>query len=307
MYNLLGSRAGKVQLQFLGQCLTDEAQEWFYQQVERFDHEIKHWDLESVIMGLQKWFMLTLLLNKVAVNYDNIVQGTMTVQKLHQELLKLAKQMVELPDAYSYRRRFMDVLKPEIREQVLRKGFTPEFSKIDELIEQATAIAEHSHAQHTTTTQNKSSKNQNAGSSKQHKSGSRPVQNQQTTQSLSAGGGNVRVNPTYSKNAVKLGNTMNKPTQSNPVRTAAKANNTVVCFNCNQPGHIQPNCPFPDKNRRIVGARIEEVILEEEEGQIEEFDEGTPHPEEQQDWENQPEDDDQQYHFDDEEYEMKIH
>ncbi|KIJ54598.1 hypothetical protein M422DRAFT_240670 [Sphaerobolus stellatus SS14] len=54
MYNLLGPRAGKVQLQFLGQCLTDEAQEWFYQQVERFDQEIKHWNLESIMMGLQK-------------------------------------------------------------------------------------------------------------------------------------------------------------------------------------------------------------------------------------------------------------
>ncbi|KIJ29475.1 hypothetical protein M422DRAFT_269132 [Sphaerobolus stellatus SS14] len=42
MYNLLRPRAGKVQLQFLGQCLTDEAQEWFYWQVEQFDHEIKH-------------------------------------------------------------------------------------------------------------------------------------------------------------------------------------------------------------------------------------------------------------------------
>ncbi|KIJ25037.1 hypothetical protein M422DRAFT_274078 [Sphaerobolus stellatus SS14] len=30
MYNLLGPGVGKVQLQFLGQCLTDEAQEWFY-------------------------------------------------------------------------------------------------------------------------------------------------------------------------------------------------------------------------------------------------------------------------------------
>ncbi|KIJ52179.1 hypothetical protein M422DRAFT_243782 [Sphaerobolus stellatus SS14] len=37
MYNLLGPRASKVQLQLLGQCLTDEAQEWFYWQVERFD------------------------------------------------------------------------------------------------------------------------------------------------------------------------------------------------------------------------------------------------------------------------------
>ncbi|KIJ44435.1 hypothetical protein M422DRAFT_252036 [Sphaerobolus stellatus SS14] len=88
-------------------CLTDEVQEWFYQ---------------------QKWFMLTLLLNKVAVNYDNIMQGSMTAQQLHQELLKLAKQMIELPDVYSYRRRFMSALKPDIREQVLKKGFTPEFS-----------------------------------------------------------------------------------------------------------------------------------------------------------------------------------
>ncbi|KIJ49741.1 hypothetical protein M422DRAFT_246087, partial [Sphaerobolus stellatus SS14] len=59
MYNLLGPQASKIQLQLLGQCLTDEAQEWFYRQVERFDREVKHWDLESVLMGLQKWFMPT--------------------------------------------------------------------------------------------------------------------------------------------------------------------------------------------------------------------------------------------------------
>ncbi|KIJ39119.1 hypothetical protein M422DRAFT_257994 [Sphaerobolus stellatus SS14] len=37
MYNLLGPQVCKVQLQFLGQCLTDEAQEWFYRNVEQFD------------------------------------------------------------------------------------------------------------------------------------------------------------------------------------------------------------------------------------------------------------------------------
>ncbi|KIJ38962.1 hypothetical protein M422DRAFT_258377 [Sphaerobolus stellatus SS14] len=259
---------------WVASCLTDEAQEWFYRQVERFDREIKHWDLESIMMGLQKWFMPTLSLNKVAVGYDRLMQGSMTVQQLHQQLTKLAKQMVELPDAYSYRRRFMDALKPDIRDLVLRKGFTAKFSKIDELVEQAvtldnakcytsgynsnqsssyvnrTATAEHSRAPHTTT-QNKSS-NPNAGSSNQHKSGSNPVQNRLTTQLLLTGGVGI-------------------PTQSNPIRTAAKANDTVVCFNCNQP----------------------------------EFDEYAPHPEEQQEYEDQPEEDDQQYRFDDEEYETR--
>ncbi|KIJ45965.1 hypothetical protein M422DRAFT_250757, partial [Sphaerobolus stellatus SS14] len=297
MYNLLGPRAGKVQLQFLGQCLTDEAQEWFYRQVERFDREIKHWDLESIMMGLQKWFMPTLSLNKVAGSYDRLMQGSMTVQQLHQQLTKLAKQMVELPDA----------------DAVLKKGFTAEFSKIDELVKQAvtldnakcytsgynsnlsssyanrtTSSTEHSQTQQTTTSHRSS--NANAGTSNQHKSGSNPVQNQTTTH----------------RNPVKPGNTVNRPTQSNPIRNAAKANNPVVCFNCNQTCHIRPNCPFPDKDRRVAGARIEE-ILEEDEGQIEEFDDYVPHPEEQQEDGDQPEEDDQQYHFDDddEEYETR--
>ncbi|KIJ22697.1 hypothetical protein M422DRAFT_276840 [Sphaerobolus stellatus SS14] len=297
MYNLLGPQASKIQLQLLGQCLTDEAQEWFYWQVERFDQEVKHWDLESVLMGLQKWFMPTLSLNKVAVGYDHLMQGSMSVQQLHQQLTKLAKQMVELPDAYSYRRRFMNALKPSIREEVLGKGFTAKFSKIDELMKQAVivdnvkcytsgynsnqssayankpATVNHKRVQQSTIL-NRSS-NANAGSSNQHRTGNNNFQSRSTPQSMSAGGGNVRNN-----------NPIYRPTQSNPVRIAPKANNPV--------------------DRRIAGASIEEVILEEDEGQIEEFDEYAPHPEEQQEFEDQPEEDDQHYRFDDdEEYETR--
>ncbi|KIJ40085.1 hypothetical protein M422DRAFT_257156 [Sphaerobolus stellatus SS14] len=195
MYNLLGPRASKIQLQLL----------------ERFDREIKHWDLESVLMGLQKWFMPTLSLNKVAVGYDHLMQGSMNVQQLHQQLTKLAKQMVELPDAYSYRRQFMNALKPSIREEVLGKGFTAEFSKIDELVEQAVivdnakcytsgynsnqssayankpATVDYKHVQQSTTL-NRSS-NVNAGSSNQHRPGNNNFQNRSTPQSMSAGGG----------------------------------------------------------------------------------------------------------------------
>ncbi|KIJ23249.1 hypothetical protein M422DRAFT_276210 [Sphaerobolus stellatus SS14] len=240
MYNLLRPRAGKVQLQFLWQCLTDEAQEWFYWQVERFDREIKHWDLESIMMGLQKWFMPTLSLNKVAVSYDCLMQGSMTVQQLHQQDL------------------------------VLRKGFTAEFSKIDELVEQVVTL---DNAKHYTSGYNSNqsssynrSSNPNAGSSNQHKSGSNTVQNRPTTQLLLTGGGNVRDPP----KAILLGLMQKQTTQL-----------------------------------RAAGARIEEAILEEDEGQIEEFDEYAPHPEEQQEYEDQPEEDDQQYHFNDEEYETR--
>ncbi|KIJ29537.1 hypothetical protein M422DRAFT_269070 [Sphaerobolus stellatus SS14] len=285
LYNLLGPKAAKVQIQLLRQCLSGEAQEWFY----------------------RHWFMPTLSLNKVAVKDDNITQGSMTVQQLHQELSKLAKQMIELPDADSYRRRFMSALKPDIRESVLEECLTPEFTPIGELVEEAVKVdnakcyttgyntnhrsstnartntANHNHGQHNTT-QHKSSSGQNAGSSNQHHSGNIPVQNRQTNQVLSARGGDVRTVPAQARNPVpeRQGGAVNRPTQSNPNRNAPTTNNSIVCLNCNQPGHIRPNCPFPDKDRRVSGARIEEVILEEDEGQNGEFDLDEPHPEERQ-------------------------
>ncbi|KIJ47452.1 hypothetical protein M422DRAFT_248858 [Sphaerobolus stellatus SS14] len=249
--------ASKIQLKFLGQCVTEEAQKWFYRQVEWFDQQIKHWSLESIMMRLQKWFMLMLSLNKVAVNYDNIMQGSMTVQQLHQELSKLAKQMSELADAYSYRRRFMSALKPDIREQVLKKGFIPEFSKIDELVEEAVMV---DNAKCYT-----SGYNSNHGSSYLHRTATMEHScaqdtNTQNKSSSNPNGGDVRANPTYTRNPGKPGNTVNQPAQSNPIRTAVKV--------------------------RVAGARIKEVILEEDEGQIEEFDEYATHPEEQQEYED---------------------
>ncbi|KIJ34040.1 hypothetical protein M422DRAFT_264002 [Sphaerobolus stellatus SS14] len=195
--------------------------------------------------------MPTLLMNKVAVNYDSIMHGSMTVQQVHQKLSKLAKQMIELPDAYLYRIKFMNVLKPDIRDQVLKKGFTPEFSSIDELVNEAVTL--------------------------------------DNAKCYGGHGGVVAKHP-------------------------LEENAPIVQFAPPPDFHtfVVLSVLAADSERRVAGARIDKVILEEDEGQIEEdegqieeFDEGTPHPEEQQDWEDQPEEDEQQYHFDDDKYEMR--
>ena len=134
LYNFLTPRVRKVQLQLLGQFLTDEAQEWFYRNVEHYDRDVKHWDLESVIMGLQKWFMPTQSLHKIALQYDLMTQGSRTVQVLHQDLTTLAKQMVTPPDEYSYKHRFFSALKSDIRSELLKKGYNPEFSELEDIL-----------------------------------------------------------------------------------------------------------------------------------------------------------------------------
>ena len=55
---LLGETSIKMQADYLGTCLTGEAQEWFYRNV--FDRQVREWTLETVAQGLQRRFLHTL-------------------------------------------------------------------------------------------------------------------------------------------------------------------------------------------------------------------------------------------------------
>ena len=51
---LLGETSIEMQVDYLGTCLTGEAQEWFYRNVEQFDRQVREWTLETVAQGLQR-------------------------------------------------------------------------------------------------------------------------------------------------------------------------------------------------------------------------------------------------------------
>ena len=51
---LLGEASTDMQVNYLGTCPTGEVQEWFYRNVERYEHQVHEWTLETVVQGLQK-------------------------------------------------------------------------------------------------------------------------------------------------------------------------------------------------------------------------------------------------------------
>ena len=57
---LLGATSVETQVDYVGACLTGEAQEWFLQNMEQFNHLVCNWNLEMVMQGLQKRFLHTL-------------------------------------------------------------------------------------------------------------------------------------------------------------------------------------------------------------------------------------------------------
>ena len=103
--------------------------------IERPDKPIRDWSLESVIEGLQKQFLNSLIHRQVLNKFDTIEQGQKTIQELIQELTKYATQMVQYPDDYSFRRRLIAALRPSLQKEVLRRSITAEFSSMQDILE----------------------------------------------------------------------------------------------------------------------------------------------------------------------------
>ena len=61
-------------------------------------------------------------------------QGNGTVQDLLIKLDKLAARMVEPPSSYTLRVRFVEALREPLKQEVLRRGRSTEFSKMSELM-----------------------------------------------------------------------------------------------------------------------------------------------------------------------------
>ena len=137
-----------MQVNYLGTRLTGKAQEWFYRNVEQFDHQVREWTLETVAQGLQRRFLHTLTHHHESNKFDTVSQGTKTVQEVLNDLKKYATWMIHLPDVCTFHKRFVSALHDSLCNEVLKKGYNAEFSTIDQLHETACMIEEASHYNH---------------------------------------------------------------------------------------------------------------------------------------------------------------
>src|SRR6266481_7019353 len=129
-----------LQVKSLGTCLSSDTQEWYVCNVEHHGQAIREWTLESALKGLQEKFLHSLMHRHVATKFDATRQGSGTVQDLLNKLEKYASWMVDPPDLYTIRRRFLAALRDSLRREVLTWGHTVEYSGFSEWTETATCI-----------------------------------------------------------------------------------------------------------------------------------------------------------------------
>src|SRR6266481_9587801 len=134
-----------LQVKSLGTCLSGDTQEWYVCNVEHHSRAIQEWTLESALKGLQEKFLHLLMHRHAATKFDATRQGSSTVQDLLNKLEKYTSRMVDPPDPYTMRRKFLVALRDSLRREVLTRGHTVEYSSLSELTETATCIEDAVH------------------------------------------------------------------------------------------------------------------------------------------------------------------
>ena len=76
----------------------------------------------------------------MSLQFDTAQQGSGTIQNLLNQLTKFAARMVQHPDGYTMRKRFLEALREPLHCAVLLRGLTPEYSNLAELVSAAQQI-----------------------------------------------------------------------------------------------------------------------------------------------------------------------
>ena len=75
-----------------------------------------------------------------STTYETTRQGSGTVQDLLNRLNKLTTHMVQKPDDYTQRKRYLVALHDPLRREVLMRGHTAEFSHMVDLVLTASQV-----------------------------------------------------------------------------------------------------------------------------------------------------------------------
>jgi Zinc knuckle len=201
------------------------------------------------------------------------MQGTKTVQELMNELTKYVARMIQQPDDYTLRRRFVSALRETLRNEVLKKGYNTETSCLDALCDTTRMIEEASQysqgmrrAEAVNTAANAyriaPSKPSTApglnrpivfvkGSTFQRVPPQKPAQAGKAPEAKPPQAPGSSASPTY------------PPKQQMQTQPQSQPQNSSACFECGQPGHIRANCPKLKQGLRMEGrttTRIQQWI-----------------------------------------------
>ena len=142
IFKIMGLRTDATRIQYTGLYLSELAQQWYTQEVLAPTRRIRHWWFEDLIFGLFRRFIHKASAQNAAIQYDctkySVDKGVLT---FYNELMWRVDCMVEPPDSYSFRRKYLGGLPQTIVKTALEvRGISAEHSSIEEILDEVKRV-----------------------------------------------------------------------------------------------------------------------------------------------------------------------
>ncbi|KIJ40000.1 hypothetical protein M422DRAFT_257060 [Sphaerobolus stellatus SS14] len=268
MHSMLGPDAYKYQVSFLGMRLEGKALEWFDKTVEPKRYQGTPMDLEQVVTGLYGQYIPSLARCEASNRFDLIKQGTLSVQEFATELELYVSRMVQRPDAYSLRKKFVDNLQPGLRSLLLRTGYDPEKKMTHKLYLKAVKLEDTNRynigARNSKPMTSNSRRDDNVLSIARCKTRNNgPDRTKSHADPPKLGEINKGPSITPGPSGVNRNSSTAPGRAGPPIHNRQRTNhesshNSIECYNCGKLGHIKPNCPEPIRAHCVGAVHVED-------------------------------------------------
>ena len=268
IYKVTGPDRDVDRVTYTGACLEDLAAQWFDQEVEGPDQVIPNWTFEDLICALFVHFIHEVSMQNAAEKYDKTRYSSERGALMFYNDIKChAARMVQPPNEYSIRRKFINGLPMSIVEGVVKsRGISAEHSPMEQILvevqrmesvlkminnhswaQQAKSLHADNHAKEGSSSGNSDGRNKyfHRGNVLYRKALSNARQQQEDGQWPQ---GNRDTGHTSSNNKGKGKATM-------------LSKKDTGCFTCGENGHFTDRCPKPKKQNkaRLFTAEVQDT------------------------------------------------
>jgi hypothetical protein len=138
-----GPELERERIALTGLFLKDKASAWYNDNVEGVSRQQHVWTFHGVITSLYDRFIHEATIQDATSKYNDLTfKADNGVMGFYYDLERYSKRMVQAPDPYSFRTRFMFGLPRSISNEVLAKGYTAEKSSLDSIVTAARDVEE---------------------------------------------------------------------------------------------------------------------------------------------------------------------